>query len=283
MHKVFFDVMLHTGCHGKEGLRSLNKNSFEVKVTGDDLKYVEITFNECTKKNQGDGASSGVDALHNNHAIIAEQPGSVHCPVNSFLHYIDNLNENCDAFFQYPDETKTKFDRKSVGKNTLGERMKTISKNAKLSKIYTNHCIRKTTATGLKRQGFDLKDIANVTKHKNLQSLEHYIRGPTLKEKENYSDALFSYTHGKRSNESTPKQVTKKSKPTATVTQERALVPLDDNELENQPKLSQNVIQNHLRQAASIFQNATFNNCTINLNYLSELHTLQKKFVQKSC
>ena len=278
MHKVFFDIMLHTGRRAKEGLRQLNKNSFDIKTSPDGLKYIEINFNEVTKKNQGDSNSSTLDTLHNNHAIIVEQPGSVRCPVNSFIHYLENLNEKCDAFFQYPDDTKTKFDKRPVGKNILGILMKVISENAKLSKIYTNHCIRKTTATGLRRQGFDLKDIANVTKHKNLQSLEHYIGGPTHQDKENYSDALFSYTHGKRSNENTPQQKTKKFKPpSATFSAKecdnaKAMCPYDaENSQEDddilaikEPKLSQNVIQNHLRQAASMFQNATFNNCTIN-------------------
>ena len=278
MHKVFFDIMFHTGRRAKEGLRQLDKNSFDLKVSGDGLRYIEINFNEVTKKNQGDGTSSGLEALHNNHAIIAEQPNSVRCPVNSFIHYMENLNEKCDAFFQYPDDTKRKYDKRPVGKNILGMLMKTISEKANLSKMYTNHCIRKTTATGLRRQGFDLKDIANVTKHKNLQSLEHYIGGPTHQEKENYSDALFTYSHGKRSNENTPKQATKKIKATSTASSSKEcertkeLVqysPLDNEESDNEmglidPKLSQNVIQNHLRQAASMFQNATFNNCTIN-------------------
>ena len=69
----------------------------------------------------------------------------------------------------------TAFDKKPIEKNSLGSMMATISKTASLSKQYTKHCIRKTTATGMKRQGFDLKEIANVTKHKNLQSLENYI------------------------------------------------------------------------------------------------------------
>ena len=71
--------------------------------------------------------------------------------------------------------------------------MKDISEDAKLSRIYTNHCIRKTTATALKRQGFDLTEIQNVTKHKNLDSLKYYISGPTYKEKRNYNGAVLNY------------------------------------------------------------------------------------------
>ena len=86
--------------------------------------------------------------------------------------YLDLLHKDNSAFFQKPNKAKTGFTREVIGKNTLGGFMKEISEAAKLSKIYTNHSIRKTTATGMHRQGFSLQEIANVTKHKNLDSLK---------------------------------------------------------------------------------------------------------------
>ena len=71
--------------------------------------------------------------------------------------------------------------------------MKEILEDAGLSRIYTNHCICKTTATDLKQQGFELHETQNVTKHKNLDSLKHYISGPAYQEKQNYSKALLKY------------------------------------------------------------------------------------------
>ena len=198
MQKVFFDLMYFTGRRGKEGLRSLTKKSFDLKTSPDGKEYIEINFNEATKKNQGDSTSSLADNLHNEHAIISEQEGSVRCPVNSFKHYMENLNDKCEAFFQYPNKNKDGYDNKPIGKNSLGSMMKTISEKAKLSKVYTNHCIHKTTATGMHHQGYSLKEIANVTKHKNLQSLEHYIGGPTHDDKEGYSTALFDIHETKR-------------------------------------------------------------------------------------
>ena len=104
LHKVFFDIMFHTGRRGKEGLRALSKKSFQVKTAADGKEFIKITFNEVTKKNQGDQNSSGLATLHNNHAIINEQKTSELCPVNTFKHYLANLNEKCDAFFQHPNE-----------------------------------------------------------------------------------------------------------------------------------------------------------------------------------
>ena len=183
VQKVFFDIVYYTGCRGKEGLRSLEKKSFEIKTGNDGEEYIQLTFNEKTKRNQGDQNSSALDALHNDQNIISAQPGKILCPVQSFKTYVANLNENCNALFQYPNEENDGFDHKPIGKNTIGEMMKEIAKDAQLSCVYTNHCIRKTTVTGLRRQGFELDKIQNVTKHKNLDSLKHYLSAPTYKDK----------------------------------------------------------------------------------------------------
>ena len=179
LQKVFFDIVYYTGCRGKEGLRSLDKKSFEIKTGTDGLDFIELTFNEKTKKNQGHENSSAQNALHNDHHIISTQENNPLCPVESFKNYISRLNQECDAFFQYNSNDKTGYDNNPVGKNSLATMMKEISEDAKLSRIYTNHCIRKTTAMALHCQGFDVSEIQNVTKHKNLDSLKHYIAKPT--------------------------------------------------------------------------------------------------------
>ena len=51
LQKVFFDIVYCTGHRAKEGLRKLSKNFFDIKRGSDGLEYVEITFNENTKKN----------------------------------------------------------------------------------------------------------------------------------------------------------------------------------------------------------------------------------------
>ena len=52
LHKVFFDITYHTGRHAKEGLCSLTKYSFDLKKANG-KEYIQINFNEVTKKNQG--------------------------------------------------------------------------------------------------------------------------------------------------------------------------------------------------------------------------------------
>ena len=76
----------------------------------------------------------------------------------------------------------------------LGNFIKEITKVAKLSKIYTNHCIYKTMATGMNHSGFSLREIANVTEHKNLNLLKHCVAVPTLAEKHSCNKGPHNYS-----------------------------------------------------------------------------------------
>ncbi|VDH92650.1 Hypothetical predicted protein [Mytilus galloprovincialis] len=77
-----------------------------------------------------------------------------------------------------------------MGKNKLGGMMARISKTAGLLKRYTNHCIKATVATGLKKAGVDLLSIMNVTGHRNIKSLDSYIEGPTDQDRRQLSANL---------------------------------------------------------------------------------------------
>lgn len=131
---MFFDIQYHTGCRGKEGLRALTKESFIVKEAADGTEYIEMTFNEATKKNQGDESSTAYGKLHNDHPVIVEQPDNYKCPVNSFKHYLQRLNPNITAFFQRVNKKKNGFEAQPLGKNQLGLMMQKISTAAALSR-----------------------------------------------------------------------------------------------------------------------------------------------------
>ena len=293
LQKVFFDIVYYTGRRGKEGLRDLDKNSFDIKTGSDGLDYIELNFNEKTKRNEGDKNSSGQNALHDDHHIISAQPGNNLCPVESFKTYISKFNKRCDALFQYPSNDKTSVDRKPIGKNTLATMMKETSEDAKLSHTYTNHCIRKTTATALRRQGFDLDEIKNVTKHKNIESLKHYIDAPMYQDKRNYNEALLNYAekhelepkHKKTKLQKVANKMSKNKEiqqpktdavapvmaQSDNVLPENCLVPMyppedSQDSIENcaavpMQNQNNNVVNNQLKTASHLFQNATFNNC----------------------
>ena len=269
MHKVFFDVIYYTGRRGKEGLRELTKSSFDVKIGSDGKEYVQINFNEKMKKNQGNETSTTANSLHNNRHIISAMDTPL-CPVKSIKTYMSLLNEKLSAFFQYPSNDKQGYSIKCVGKNSLGSMMSEISKKAELSRVYTNHQIRKTTATAMYRSGFGLKEISHVTKHKNLDSLKHYVDGPTHSDKHQYNDALYKYAQKSpaASKRKMPTNINdKNSVPSPKIAKEpevnaSVILYQESQDMDTVPvKSTQNVANNQLRQASHMFQNANFSNC----------------------
>ena len=111
----------------------------------------------------------------------------------------------------------------------------------------------------------------------NLQSLERYISGPTHDDKESYLNALFDYAQKEGENKQKHKSTKDTTPPPRkkvlkeNVNQNNAIIPfeanLDDDLDINNDRLvppSQHIIQNQLRQAANVFQNASSSNCTIN-------------------
>ena len=79
---------------------------------------------------------------------------------------------------------------RQVGPRTLGDMMKVISKEAKLSQIYTNHSVRATTATLLSHAGVDTREIMRITQHRNEGSVKSYNRDSSDAQKRQYSAIL---------------------------------------------------------------------------------------------
>ena len=63
-----------------------------------------------------------------------------------------------------------------VGERTVGEEMKNISREAKVSKCYTNHSIKATAVTILDKSGFEARHIMAVSGHKNEASIRRYSK-----------------------------------------------------------------------------------------------------------
>lgn len=234
--------------------------------------------------------------VHNDEKVIFAQPESDRCPVNSFKHYLQLLNDKIPWFFQCPNIAKKSFDAMVVGKHPLGNMMATISERAKLSRRYTNHNIRRTSGNVMKKHGAPAQKIAHQLQQKNIQSMTHYLDLPTLEEKQENQQMLFKYTHGKvpppaaqggpppppAINAPIPQLAIEPIMPNKdNVPPEKALVPFEPNMDEKEiaqppvappvaaPTIGQSnnqVVTNQLRQAPVMFQGATFQNCTIHLN-----------------
>ena len=125
--------------------------------------------------------------------------GETNCPVQYLKKLIRVLNPGEEALFQRPKRrfcasNDIWFDRAPLGVNTLGNIMKEISVAAKLSKIYTNHCIRATSVTLLDRAGIPVHRIMQVSGHRNEGSVKVYCERQTLQQKKQCSEILAKQT-----------------------------------------------------------------------------------------
>ena len=174
-NKVFFDVMSHFGRRGREGLRSLHPSSFKCVNDSDGHRYVAMAYNESDKTHHG------VDSKEKPKAPRMYETKDESCPVKAFEKYLSKLNPENDAFFQKPlvkfhKDAPTWYSKIPVGINQLYNFMPRLSAEAGLSKRYTNHCIRAMVASTLSDAGVSNLGIMSVTGHRNVQSLNSYIK-----------------------------------------------------------------------------------------------------------
>eukprot|EP00057_Strongylocentrotus_purpuratus_P018990 XP_011673464.1 PREDICTED: uncharacterized protein KIAA1958-like [Strongylocentrotus purpuratus] len=170
--KVWFEIALYFCRRGRENLRELNKDHFKIETDENGHEFVTQNVDEMTKKTREDNLSSRTDGGR------MYSTGRADCPVASFKKYHSKLSERGDALFQTP-KTFTPscgpwYKKTPLGKNSLGNKMSTISKKAGLSKVYTNHCVRATCIRILDTGGFASRDICQVSGHNNEGSLASY-------------------------------------------------------------------------------------------------------------
>ena len=109
--------------------------------------------------------------------------------------YLSKLNTKRDDLWQKPKKSITGlepewYENVVIGRDPLNEAMKNLSENAKLSRIYTNHCIQATTVTNLNKKGFEARDIMATTGHKSETSIKTYASRCPTKKRRKMCDAL---------------------------------------------------------------------------------------------
>ena len=103
---------------------------------------------------------------------------------NALRLYCSKLNPACNAFFQFPN--------RCLGVNKLGSMMKELGKAAKLSQVYTNHCIRATAITLWSDAGLSNRRITTLSGHRNENSLKSYNARPSSQQLQVCSNILSS-------------------------------------------------------------------------------------------
>ena len=192
----WFSKIFHLIRRGRENLRHHRRQSFSVSVDGAGRKYVYQHLDELDKNHrQSDDPfdSSGDGRMYES----TENPAS--CPVKAFELYLSELNPSLDPLWQRPKVFDNFSESDSVwycnaplGKNTLGSLMKTISVEYKLSKKYTNHCIRSTAVSVLGNNNFEAGHIMRVSGHKSETSIRSYSRQLTECKQREISHTLTS-------------------------------------------------------------------------------------------
>ena len=189
--KVFFEIMLFFCRRGVENLRSLTKQCFSVEIDSDGTEFIHKVKDEWTK-NHG-----AWDDAQDSGRVYAT--GLDNCPVKSFKLYIKKLNPKLDTFFQRPKENPVDgpwYDNQVIGSKTIDKFMKKISIEAKLCKIYTNHCIRATTITILDSCGYEARHIMSVSGHRSESSIRSYAK-TNIATKRKMSNSLAKFVHGR--------------------------------------------------------------------------------------
>ena len=193
LYKVYFELSLHCARRGCEGLRDLRRESFILCRDENGHQYVTLAYHELEKNHQGVNRKES-----DRDPRMYEQLNDPNCPVASFKKYVAKLNPGCDAFFQRPKTTANSdiwYVNCPIGKNKLSTMMKEISGKAQLSRVYTNHCLRVTSATVLSRNDFNLNDIRSVTGHRSVDGVLPYVEGTSDAQRYKMSKSL--HRHGK--------------------------------------------------------------------------------------
>ncbi|XP_031735440.1 uncharacterized protein LOC116401261 isoform X1 [Anarrhichthys ocellatus] len=146
LNKVWFETCMYFCTRGRENQRELEEDSFGLAVDEDGRKFVYFkALGPYHKSRSAAWTKKRPDADEDTLPRMYET-GSEQCPYASFVRYVSKRNPLCRAFFQRARDhccasDVTWYENKAIGKNLLGTRMQMLSRAAKLSKTYTNHCI----------------------------------------------------------------------------------------------------------------------------------------------
>ena len=176
---MWFGLCYYFGRRGREGWRDLTKSSFTLKVDEENHEFLAENTTMRTKNHQG-----GPKAEENDYSDPRIYDVTF---LQGYKAYVGKLHESCDSFFQTPRADWSRKDNcwyknMPLGQHTIHNLMAKISKGANLSQTYTPHCVRASMISILFKSGVQPKEICQITKHKNENSLNSYINGKILGE-----------------------------------------------------------------------------------------------------
>ncbi|XP_064789053.1 uncharacterized protein LOC135511489 [Oncorhynchus masou masou] len=146
LNKVWFETCMYFCTRGRENQRELEEDSFGLAIDEDGRKFIYFKALGPYHKSRSASWTKKRPDTDDDTLPRMYETATEFCPYASFVKYVSKRNPLCKAFFQRPRDhcclsDMTWYENKAIGKNLLGTRMQMLSRAAKLSKTYTNHCI----------------------------------------------------------------------------------------------------------------------------------------------
>lgn len=191
--EVYFTLIYYLGLRGREWIRRLRKNDLHFCSDSNGREYLEVKGIESLQKNQQPSLSNDPVSPKAPRIYKSENPDM--CPVSAVKLLLEKLPQDCETLFykktmKWEESNHWYNPKMPMGVNTIGSLMNKISKNAKLSRVYTGHCIRPTIVTNLFNEGVPMEEISCITGHKNIQSVKRYVRKVGDDKKAHYASLL---------------------------------------------------------------------------------------------
>lgn len=172
---VWFHVSSKFCLRGREVQTNMKKTDIELRVV-EGKEVFSLSTDFLSKNHQGGVAGSS----HVSAGLIQDA-----VQVAVIKRYLSKLHPEIDRLFQraivgagccVSPGASLWYMKAPLGHNLLNDMMRNLSKAAKLSQVYTNHCLRATTVRHLKEAGVEDRTICEVSGHKNPASLAAYDR-----------------------------------------------------------------------------------------------------------
>ncbi|MEL7309423.1 MAG: DUF3504 domain-containing protein, partial [Pseudomonadota bacterium] len=192
-HEVWYNLVYYFGFRGRETISQLKMNSLSLETDETGRRFLFINHQTLSKNVKASLSQKEFEDIKI--VRMYDAPDNVSsCPVAAFLAYKSRCSPTNNFLFPRPlkkwySKVMWYSEKSKMGKDSIGEFMKSISIAAGLEKMYTNHCVRVTVVSELNAQGFSSAQIASVTGQKRIESVDRYIRRRNS-EKRNISDAL---------------------------------------------------------------------------------------------
>lgn len=184
-NEVIFSLLYYLGARGREDLRRIKRSdlTFELDSNGAKYAYLKTKKDDASEPNnvrknvKASLKENDYKNLKNNRIYDSQ---AVEC-LEIYLNRLKHDAPDSDNLFHRPVRGNTSkqcfYSSKQVrGVNFLGDFMKKLSKRLKLSKDYTNHCVRCTTVSRAKESGMSNSDVCLITGHKDQRSVDRYDR-----------------------------------------------------------------------------------------------------------